>query len=41
MNDNSTSKSDETAGMKIARWASWAVIAALGVFFLAYTALYH
>lgn len=42
MSGNSTSSNDEnTTGMKVARWVAWIAIAACGVFFVIYTAMFH
>jgi hypothetical protein len=41
MSDNTSPRDDDTAGMKYARWIAWILIAASGVFFVVYTALFH
>lgn len=43
MSDNLTSagNDDNTTGMKVARWIAWFAIAACGLFFVVYTALFH
>ena len=42
MNDNTAPRNDDdTPGMKLARHISWIVIAALGLGFIVYTALFQ
>jgi len=43
MSDNitPTPNNDETAGARFARWATWILIAACGVFFVVYAAMFH
>ena len=42
MSDNAKSPNDDdNAETRFTRWVAWIVIAASGIFFLVYTAVYH